>query len=267
MRHIQKSKNFSISLLSAGSYYIDAGASLGVFPKSIWHKDLQDDEQFCLPMSLNCLLIQTPQLNILIDTGVGNILTDKQKKIYRPSQFTLLEELSSLGIKREHIHHVILTHLHFDHLGGILHESFPNELTFPNAYHHIQKQEWFSATNPDELNAPAYPFQQHLSLLSDSFKLNLPDGNTELIPGITLQLVKGHSEGMQIVQVEDEELFLIFASDIIPSRYHLNLSVISAYDLCRKTTFNVKKRVINELKAKKGILVFGHADKEPCYQF
>lgn len=264
---VLKSKNFQISLLRAGSYFSDAGASLGVLPKAIWSKDLLDDDKFCIPMALNCLLIQSGSLNILVDTGVGNVLTDKQLKIYRPSSFTLLEELKEAGLNREDIQHVILTHLHFDHIGGILHQDFPGELTFPNAYHHIQKPEWLTATNPDELNAPAYPFQQHLSLLSDSFKLNLPDGDTEIIPGVTLVLAKGHSEGMQMVRIEDEDTLVYYAGDIIPSRYHLNLPVISAYDLCRKTTFNVKKRIVEELKTHKGLLVFDHDFEMPYFQF
>lgn len=265
MNPILKSKNYKLFLISAGTYLTDAGASMAVLPKAVWSKNLTEDERYRIPMALNCLLIQNENTNILVDTGIGSVLTEKQIKIYNPSKSALLENLAQLGLQRDDIHHVILTHLHFDHIGGILFND--HELTFPNAYHHIQKLEWFSATNPDELNVSAYPFQQHLSCLSDSFKLNLLDGNTELLPGISLILAQGHSEGMQIVKIEDDNFLAYYAGDIIPSQYHVNLPVISAYDLCRKTTFKAKKRIMEELRQQEGYLILDHDSEQSVLHF
>lgn len=247
-----------VFLLSAGHYFTDAGAAMGVLPKAIWKKSVDLYENDTIKMELNCLLIQYNNNNILVDTGLGNVLSEKQIKIYRPGPFTLLEQLKSHGLKREDIHHVILTHLHFDHMGGIIHKDFPDELTFPNAYHHVQKREWLTATNPNPLNQAAYPFQEHIRLLSDSIKLDLIDGDTELFPDIILQLVQGHSEGMQIVKINDLGRPLIYAGDLFPSELHLTPSVTSAYEICRKTCYQMKTNIINELKEKKGLLIFDH---------
>ncbi len=262
-----KNPDIRIYTVKAGDYYTDAGAAMGVLPKAIWKKHLMVDENDTIKMSLNCLLIQNQKCNILVDTGIGNLLTEKQIKIYRPGEFTLLENLKELGLSRYDINHVVLTHLHFDHVGGILHKDFPNELTFPNAYHHIQKKEWLTATNPNELNLAAYSLREHINLLSDSIKLDIIDGDTELFPNIYLQLVQGHSEGMQIIKIMDENHTIYYAGDIIPSELHINPSVTSAYDLCRKTTFAAKVRILKEIKETAGTLIFDHESKKDFVRF
>lgn len=262
-----RNSNFKLTLVSAGQYYTDAGTAMGVLPKALWKKGLTLSENDSIPMALNCLLIQNNKTNILVDTGVGNILTEKQIKIYRPSSFELLNNLKSLGIDRNDIDHVVLTHLHFDHIGGILSKEFQDELTFPKACHHIQKLEWLTASNPDELNQAAYPFQHHLSVLSDSINLNIIDGDTELFPNIELQLVQGHSEGMQIIKIKADDRVIYYAGDIFPSELHLSPAITSAYDLCRKTTYTAKKRIIKELTDTHGMLIFNHDPNKSFIEF
>ncbi|HOD52951.1 MAG TPA: MBL fold metallo-hydrolase [Candidatus Cloacimonadota bacterium] len=267
MRIETKNPDIRITTVSAGDYYTDAGAAMGVLPKAIWKKYLQTDENDTIKMALNCLLIQNKNCNILVDTGVGNLLSDKQFKIYRPGHFSLLENLNELGISRHDIHHVVFTHLHFDHIGGILHKDFPNELTFPNAYHHIQKKEWLMATNPNELNQAAYPFREHINVLSDSIRLDIIDGDTELFPNIHLQLVQGHSEGMQIVKIMDQGRAIYYAGDMIPSFLHLSPSVTSAYELCRKTSYMAKIKILKEVKETQGLIIMNHDPQKGCINF
>ncbi|PKN77907.1 MAG: MBL fold metallo-hydrolase, partial [Candidatus Cloacimonetes bacterium HGW-Cloacimonetes-1] len=129
---------------------------MGVLPWSIWNKKIATDERRRLLMSLNLLLIRSEDRCILVDTGLGNRLNERQQDIYNPSEFLLPISLGELGIKDTDVTDVIMTHLHFDHAGGIV-TDFGNEdrLTFPNATYWIQKDEWEMAKHPDGLNKAA----------------------------------------------------------------------------------------------------------------
>jgi len=219
--------------LNAGSFWSDGGAALGVLPKALWHKEIFHDEQNRIEMSLNLLLINSSGKNILIDTGIGNRVSDKIRKIFKVSDFCLLRNLEKLGFTRYDIDYVVFTHLHFDHAGGIVTRFEKDELTFPNALHVIQKKEWEIAKSPDALNKAAYNFNHHLKLLEESGKFKLISGDYQLLPGIELKFAGGHSNGSQYVKITDKNELAIYSGDIIPSIFHVKLHVTSAYDVCR----------------------------------
>jgi len=251
-------------IVSAGSWKGDGGAIMGVMPKVLWQKIVAADEKNRVVLALNILLIRAEGKNILIDTGIGNKISDKIRKIYDASEFELIENLQKLGIERTDIDYVILTHLHFDHAGGIVTSlNGKTELTFPNAMHIIQKKEWQVAKDPDELNRASYNFKDDLTLLEKSGSYKLVNGSYELVPGITVEFTGGHSEGMQVVRLESEGKLAYYAGDIIPLDVQRHLSINSAYDLNRKDLFIAKKRILTELKDKKGILFYAHdAEKQ-----
>ena len=232
---------------------------MGVLPKTIWQRFLKVDKKNRIELALNVLLLQTNGKNFLVDTGIGNKISEKIRKIYHPSPFLLPENLATLGLKPTDIDFVILTHLHFDHCGGTTSISNENKvLTFPDALHIIQKKEWEIAKNPDELDKASYNFQEDLALLEKSGNYQLIDGNHALTKEILLELTAGHSEGMQVVRIESEKKLAYYAGDIIPMDANRHLSVTSAFDLNRKQTFLAKKKILQELKEKKGILFLNH---------
>lgn len=243
----------------AGSYWSDGGALMGVLPYAIWSKQIESDERRRQQMDLNLLLIVTEGRRILVDTGLGNRLSDKQREIYRPSDFTLPLSLSELGFRDEDITDVIMTHLHFDHAGGIV-TGFGaiDRLTFPKACYWIQAAEWEVAKSPDGLNVAAYSFEHQLALLEQEGEITLIEGEQEIAPGVTCIKTGGHTSGSQIVQIEDTEGFYIYAGDIIATKFHTSPAITSAYDVCRKDTFQAKKLIFERLKAKSGYLFLDH---------
>ncbi|MDO9577267.1 MAG: MBL fold metallo-hydrolase [Candidatus Cloacimonadales bacterium] len=246
-------------MISAGTWKGDGGAIMGVMPKALWQKLLKADEKNRVLLGFNLLLIQTDGKNILIDTGLGNRISEKVRKIYEPSEFELLKNLQKLGIERTDINYVILTHLHFDHVGGVVSDFDGKlELTFPNAVHIFQKKEWETAKDPDELNRGSYNFQDDLQLLEESGKYQIIEGDFELVSGVTLELTGGHSEGMQIVRLKSEGELAYYAGDIIPMEVQRHLAVNSAFDINRKDSFLAKKRILAELKERNGLLFFAH---------
>ncbi|HPR17580.1 MAG TPA: MBL fold metallo-hydrolase [Candidatus Cloacimonadota bacterium] len=255
-------------ILSAGTWKGDGGATMGVLPKPLWQKLISCDDKNRVTLALNLLLIQAEGKNILIDTGIGNKISDKVRKIFDPSPWELLENLAKLGLKRTDIDYVILTHLHFDHAGGVAAYFDGNlELTFPEAVHIIQTKEWEIAAQPDELNRGSYNFADDLQLLSEKGKIRFIDGEYELLPGIRLELTGGHSEGMQIVWLESEGKIACYAGDIIPMDAHTHLAVNSAFDLNRQATFLAKKRILTRLQETNGILFFAHDTQKSVKEF
>jgi len=254
--------------VSAGSWWGDCGAAMGVLPKTIWQKMVEVDDKNRLQFALNLLLLQVDDQNILIDTGIGNKISEKLKKIYNPSEFELLDNLQKIGLSRFDINFVILTHLHFDHAGGIV-SIFDDkkELTFPNAVHIFQEKEWEMARNPDELNKPGYNFKDNLQLLEESGNYQLIDGNLQLHPEIYLELVAGHSEGSQIIRIESDGQLAYYAGDIVCFESHLHPGISTSYDICRKDTSKTKKKILAELRERKGILFLNHDVKKNFVKF
>jgi len=232
---------------------------MGVLPWTLWNKKTQVDERRRQKLNLNLLLIMIPGRNILVDTGMGNRLSEKQIEIFQPSEFLLPIALSEFGITDIDITDVVMTHLHFDHAGGIV-TAFGDEdaLTFPNARYWIQQSEWDMAKNPDDLNRAAYSFEHQLSLLETEGLVELIEGDNEIAEGITLIKTGGHTVGSQIVQADLPEGFYIYAGDIIPTYFHTLPAVTSAYDVARKDTFAAKKLIYSRLKERNGILLLDH---------
>ncbi len=251
--------DLSLHKIDAGNYWTDGGAMLGVLPRAIWGKRVQTDERHRKNLALNLLLIRGQDRVIIVDTGLGNRLSEKQRDIYRPSPFLLPASLAALGIRDSNVTDVVLTHLHFDHAGGIITGFGDHDaLTFPQARHWIQKREWEIAKNPDGLNRAAYNFEQQLALLEVRGRQELIDGTVEIAPGVTLVQTGGHTLGSQIVEIDSAAGFHIYAADIIPTMFHTSLAVTSAYDVCREDTFKAKQYIYARLKEKNGTLLLNH---------
>jgi len=249
----------SLHKVLAGHYWSDGGAFMGVLPYPLWKERATVDERRRQKLNLNLPLIYSEGRWILVDTALGNRLSEKQIGIYQPSEFLLPMALSELGIKDTDISDVIMTHLHFDHAGGVVTGFGDHEaLTFPNATYWVQKSEWVMAKNPDELNRAAYSFEHQLSLLEQQGSIQLIEGEVEVAKGITAVWSGGHTVGHQYVQVDFGEHFYIYAGDIIPTWFHTSLAITSAYDISRKETFEAKKQIYAKLKARNGSLLLDH---------
>ncbi len=230
---------FDIFWLNGGEFELDGGTMFGVVPKVLWAKKYPVNEQNPDAIEQNYikllnypLLIKTPDSLVLVETGLGNKLTEKQKQIFRVTrEWDLPGELSKLGIKRQDINYVILTHCDFDHAGGIvMHNSAgEEELTFPNAKHIIQKLEWEDATQPNIRSANTY-WKENFSKLKDTDNLHLIETDYEVCPGIEVQLTGGHTRGHQIVRMQSQKKTAYHLADLLPTHVHFNPLWIMAYD-------------------------------------
>jgi glyoxylase-like metal-dependent hydrolase (beta-lactamase superfamily II) len=251
---------FEIFSVVENSFKIDGGAMFGVVPKIIWEKLTPPDEKNRVTLDLNLLVIRTTNENILIDSGIGDVLSERQRKIYGIEKPSGLEaKLSEIGLSREDIDVVILTHLHADHAGGIVSRNDSGEKTprFPKARHVVQIKEWNDAMSPDERTAATY-FTENLKLLEESNLLELVDGEDEVADGIRVTNTGGHTPGHQAVLIEDGNNKILWPGDIIPSTFHLRIPYVASVDLFPRETMALKKRFLDMCTNDGWLLAFDH---------
>ena len=251
---------FALHEVRDGNFALDGGAMFGVVPKSLWSKKHASDPANRIQLALRCLLIRDQQRRILVDTGIGAQWSDRDRQIYAidRSSIDIDRELARAGCRREDITDVVITHLHFDHAGGISRpDGTAPELSFPNATHHVQRRHWNWAHHPTEKDAGSFRTQD-FELLERSGRLHLLEGQTELCPGVDLMVFEGHTVGLQLVRVTDHGGTLFFCGDIIPTTSHLRSPWTMAYDLYPLTVLEEKKMILAQAVEEGWMLFFEH---------
>jgi glyoxylase-like metal-dependent hydrolase (beta-lactamase superfamily II) len=250
---------FEVDIFSDGTFKIDGGAMFGVVPKVLWEKGKQPDELNRVTMDMNCLLIRDADHVVVVETGAGPKLTEKQKQIYgieRPPR--LLDELRNRGVRPEDVTLVVNTHLHFDHSGGNTYRDGDRlTATFPRASYVFQRHEWADAMRPNERTRASY-FPDDFVPLEAAGKLELIDEAVEILPGIRLDRVQGHTRGTQTVRVVDGKQTVFFSSDFMPDRHHLPLPWIPAQDLFPLDTLEAKRTILGRAVEEHWIVGFTH---------
>lgn len=255
---------FELTWLRGGNFALDGGAMFGVVPKALWSKKYTPNEGNTIPMVASPLLVKTPDALILIETGLGNKLTEKQKQIFRvKEEWNLLEELDNLGIARADINYVILTHYDFDHAGGVVMKdrSGALSLTFPEAKHIIQAMEWEDVMHPNIRSINTY-WPINNELLRGSPNLELINGTSEIVSGIRVEHAGGHTRGYQIVTMESEGQAAVYLCDLLPTHAHFNPLWIMAYDNFPFNSIEKKEALEREFIEKRAWFLFYH---DPYY--
>jgi glyoxylase-like metal-dependent hydrolase (beta-lactamase superfamily II) len=232
MRTGFKIGDFELTWLNGGTFELDGGAMFGVVPKVLWQKKYPTTEDNYIPLTAWPILVKTPHALLLIESGIGNKLTDKQKKIYRIKQdWSVLQELEQLGIKREDIDFVLLTHYDFDHAGGVIMQETSGTLglTFPKAKHILQKREWHDVLNPNIRTINTY-WPLNNELMRTSNNLVLVDGRHDVSPGISVVHTGGHNGGHQVVEIASGGEKALHLGDLLPTHAHANPLWVMAYD-------------------------------------
>ncbi len=244
-----------------GRFKLDGGAMFGVVPKIFWEKQHPADEMNRIDLDLRCLLAEQGERRILVDVGMGDRWDEKKVGIYglqrRPNH--LVAELAEAGITRESITDIILTHLHFDHSGGLLRAGEDGQLepVFPNATVWLQKRHWEWAANPSPRDRASFRHDD-FSDLHGYEKLKLVDGRQEIMPGVVVMPVSGHTPGQQMVEFHTGVRTLVYCADLIPFRSQVHVPWIMGFDLNPLLTVTEKQNFLTRAAEDGFILVFEH---------
>jgi len=230
--------------INDGTFRLDGGSMFGIVPKSLWSKIDPSDERNRILLSMRPLLIRTGSRNILVDTGLGQgrDRDEKFKDLYDINCGNLLSELDALGAPAEKIDTVILTHLHFDHSGGVVRTGSSGTLlpAFPNARYVVQRGEWEDAHAANELTKASY-LTEELDVIEAAGQLELIEGDTGVAPGVRTDVTGGHTRTHQIVVVESGGGTCVYWADLIPTAAHVNMAYIMSYDLYPLDTLAQKR--------------------------
>lgn len=257
---------YEIFTVQTGYVSLDGGAMFGVVPKILWNKTNPADELNRIQLALRTLVINGNDRLILIDAGVGSKMNEKLQKIYKVDhqEHELEQGLAEKGITFDQVTDVIITHLHFDHVGGAtIEENGVLKPTFPNAKYYVQGEQWYWANHPSEKDRASY-MPENFKPIEEAGQLVELDGPKELFPGIEVLVMYGHTHGMQLPKISDGKSTLLYCADLIPTASHIPLPWIMAYDNNPLITLEEKKRLLPKAAEENWILVFEHDPFRPA---
>lgn len=240
-------------------FALDGGAMFGIIPRTLWEKTNPPDDRNRIAMTCRLLVVEMSNGDrCLVDVGMGDRWSDKLRSIYKLEAPDLMEQVPSLGA--DSITHVILTHLHFDHAGGLTRSGSNGaiEPVFPNAHHWVQAQQFAWANGPSGKDGGSYRKDDFAILGQDEVAVTFVDGPAEILPGIEVIPVNGHTFGMQLVKVTTPDDTYLFMADLVPTTSHLRDPFIMGYDVEPLVTLRERRNILWQVRQNNWTMVFDH---------
>ncbi|MEA3452556.1 MAG: MBL fold metallo-hydrolase [Bacteroidota bacterium] len=252
--------------IETGNFKLDGGAMFGVVPKLLWNKIYPADENNRCSWAMRCLLVETDDRKILIDSGVGDKQGEKFLKNFGLfGDDSLIASLKKHGFSPQEITDVVHTHLHFDHCGGTIKYDENKKLvpTFPNAKLWVGKEHWENAIKPNARERASF-LKENILPMQESGKLNFIEKEGELFPGFYVKLFKGHTVGQVIPHIKYNGKWLIYGGDLFPSFAHIYEPYIMGYDMCARETLADKQRFFKDAIENNYTIFFEHDFYNEC---
>jgi glyoxylase-like metal-dependent hydrolase (beta-lactamase superfamily II) len=255
--------DFTVAFLSDGIWRNDGGCMFGVVPRELWQREHPGDSQNRIRLNLTCPLIMRGRDAIVVDTGIGNRLGSVERRIFDHGEGWLLNGLKLLGMEPGDVTHVLLSHLHFDHCGGIVRRRPSGRLepAFPRARILVQKGEADIARNTrnERLRAAYRHVEECLEPVMSM--VEALEGDTDVIPGATALLTGGHTADHQVMLVRSRGGCFIHLADIAPTRSHMRGPWNQSYDLDALRTMEQKANYLQRAVAERWWVSFAHDER------
>ncbi len=251
--------SFDLSIIRECVFKLDGGAMFGVVPKTLWSKQSPSDDQNRVVLACNLLLIDTGSKKILVETGMGDRWSEKEKERFGlKSLVTPGTMLDQVGLKPADIDFVIISHLHFDHAGGAtIMRDGKIVPSFPNAKYVVQKGEWDFAFVANARARASYRPDDFVPL-QEAGQLILVEGDYEVVPGVWVKVTGGHTSHHQVVYFESNGEKGVYFADIIPTKTHLPPPWVMGYDHHPLISCDIKSEWLARASAEKWLVVFDH---------
>lgn len=253
------SGGLQITILSAGTLWLDGGAMFGVVPKMLWAKLRPPDERNRIRLGMNVLLVDDGKTRTLIDNGAGTKWDDKQRDIYAFDLKGPEEILRPAGLTPSDIDVVLDSHLHFDHAGGNTEFDPAGNVvpSFPNARYVVQKGELDFARSDNERIRASY-IRDNFEPIATAGLFDVVESDARVDAHIDVMLAPGHTPFLHVPVIRTGEHTIAFLADLVPTASHVPYPYIMGYDLEPLSTLASKKRILPMAAREGWRLVFEH---------
>ncbi|MBX9686523.1 MAG: MBL fold metallo-hydrolase [Candidatus Obscuribacterales bacterium] len=255
---------FQLHIIRECTFKLDGGAMFGVVPKPLWEKVSPADDLNRVSLACNLLLIETPAGRVLVETGMGNRWSEKERERYELRSLLDHERvLDSIGLSNSDVDAVVISHLHFDHVGGAVIEQNGKLIpTFPRAKYYAQKGEWDFSFKANARARASYRADDYRPL-EEAGVLCLVDGDAEILPGVSVKVTGGHTSHHQVVCFESAGEKGIYFADIIPTASHLTPPWVMGYDHYPLASCDYKSECLARAANENWLIVFDHEIATP----
>jgi glyoxylase-like metal-dependent hydrolase (beta-lactamase superfamily II) len=259
--------DLDLTILTDGTYLLDGGAMFGVVPKPLWEKRARANERNQILLGTNTVVVRTGKHTVVIETGIGNKLPEKQRGIFDAKEL-LPRSFDAAHIKPAEVDIVINTHLHFDHCGWNTTRTEDGSIvpTFPNARYFAHRGEVEHGHLQLERDAVSYISDNYDPLIANG-QMTLLDpprgGPAEIVPGVSVEVFPGHTAQMLAVMLDSGGRRACYISDLMPTSAHLDVTWVMGYDLDPLTCIEQRKRFLRRAIAERWLVLFTHDHHHP----
>ena len=252
----------TLTSVAGNTQRLDGGAMFGNAPKAVWQKWIPADDDNRIPLACRCLLVRDGARTILLEAGIGAFFEPALRKRYGvvEDRHVLLESLATAGVARDAIDVVVLSHLHFDHAGGVLsawRQGVEPELVFPRATFVVGVEAWRRAESPHPRDRASF-IPGLTDLLRGRCELVTGTRSDLLGEGFTFHKSDGHTPGLLLTEVAMPAGPVVFAADLVPGAAWVHLPITMGYDRYPELLIDEKTALLGDLLARRGRLFFTH---------